>query len=108
MINVGRTAAFQMGVRISNAYPASELLRGDRSPWVNSEGSRGGQCRPSAINRHLLELEESVGAPLFDRLPRGVRLTAAGEILSLPILTTLRDYGRAISEIEQLKTGAVK
>ncbi|EIM26994.1 LysR family transcriptional regulator [Microvirga lotononidis] len=60
---------------------------------------------PSAINRHLLELEGLVGAPLFDRLPRGLRLTAAGEILSLHIRTTLRDYGRAISEIEQLKTG---
>lgn len=60
---------------------------------------------PSAINRHLLELEQVVGAPLFQRLPRGMRLTAAGEILSLHIRTTLRDYSRALSEIDQLKTG---
>jgi DNA-binding transcriptional LysR family regulator len=60
---------------------------------------------PSAINRHLLELEQMVGAPLFERMPRGMRLTAAGEILSLHVRTTLRDYDRALSEIDQLKTG---
>jgi DNA-binding transcriptional LysR family regulator len=60
---------------------------------------------PSAINRHLLELEQLVGVSLFQRMPRGMRLTAAGEILSLHVRTTLRDYDRALSEIEQLKTG---
>jgi DNA-binding transcriptional LysR family regulator len=60
---------------------------------------------PSAINRHLIELEQSIGAPLFVRQPRGMQLTAAGEIMLLHVRTTLRDYRRAISEIEQLKTG---
>lgn len=60
---------------------------------------------PSAINRHLLELEDMMGEKLFERLPRGVRLTAAGEILSLHVRSTLRDYKRALSEIEQLRTG---
>lgn len=35
----------------------------------------------SAVNRQLLQLEEQLGVSLFDRLPRGMRLTAAGEIL---------------------------
>lgn len=35
----------------------------------------------SALNRQLLLLEEEVGVPLFERMPRGIRPTAAGEIL---------------------------
>ncbi|WP_346906306.1 LysR family transcriptional regulator [uncultured Roseibium sp.] len=60
---------------------------------------------PSAINRHLLELEAQLGTPLFERLPRGLRPTAAGEILARHIRSTLRDYDKAVSEIEQLATG---
>lgn len=33
----------------------------------------------SALSRHVIELEQRIGAPLFDRFPRGVRLTAAGQ-----------------------------
>lgn len=33
----------------------------------------------SAVSRQISALETSLGIPLFDRLPRGVRLTAAGE-----------------------------
>ena len=33
----------------------------------------------SALNRRLLDLEADVGARLFERLQRGVRLTAPGE-----------------------------
>jgi molybdenum-dependent DNA-binding transcriptional regulator ModE len=32
----------------------------------------------SAIDRQILMLEEDMGVPLFERLPRGMRLTAAG------------------------------
>lgn len=34
-----------------------------------------------AVSKQLQELERSLGTPLFDRLPRGVRLTEAGELL---------------------------
>ena len=34
----------------------------------------------SAVNRRVLDLEEELGAPLFERRARGVRLTAAGEL----------------------------
>ena len=33
----------------------------------------------SALNRQILDLEMDLGAPLFERLPRGVRVTSAGE-----------------------------
>jgi DNA-binding transcriptional LysR family regulator len=35
-----------------------------------------------AVSKQLRELERSVGVPLFDRLPRGVRPTQAGAILA--------------------------
>lgn len=38
-------------------------------------------CTQPAVSKRLSELEAQVRAPLFDRLPRGVRLTPAGEML---------------------------
>ena len=35
---------------------------------------------PSAVNRRIQDLEAELGLPLFERLPRGMRLTAAGEL----------------------------
>ena len=35
----------------------------------------------SAIDRQILNVEADIGMPLFERLPTGLRLTAAGEIL---------------------------
>jgi DNA-binding transcriptional LysR family regulator len=35
----------------------------------------------SAIARQILNVEAEIGAPLFERLPSGLRLTAAGEIM---------------------------
>jgi DNA-binding transcriptional LysR family regulator len=57
----------------------------------------------SAINRQLLRLEDALGARLFERLPRGVRLTPAGEVLLRHIRNTLRDYEMVRSDIEDLK-----
>jgi DNA-binding transcriptional LysR family regulator len=57
----------------------------------------------SAVNRRIADLEEELDAPLFERQPRGVRLTAAGEVF----VTYLRKQGgeaeRMKSQIEDLK-----
>ena len=65
----------------------------------------------SAVNRQILKLEDALGMPLFERLPGGVRLTPAGEILMRHIRETLFEYERVRSELDDLrglKTGHVR
>ncbi|SDN83041.1 DNA-binding transcriptional regulator, LysR family [Methylobacterium phyllostachyos] len=57
----------------------------------------------SAINRQILALEAEMGAPLFERLPRGLRLTATGEILLRHVRDTLREHERMLTQISALK-----
>lgn len=57
----------------------------------------------SAINRQILKLEDQLQCRLFERLPEGVRLTAAGEVLYRYILGLERDLNRAIAEIDDLR-----
>ncbi|MEN6543347.1 LysR family transcriptional regulator [Parvibaculum sp.] len=56
-----------------------------------------------AINRQILALEEELGTPIFERHPRKMVLTAAGEILIDHVRQTLRAMDRAQSAIEELK-----
>ena len=65
----------------------------------------------SAVNRQILKLEASLGAPLFERRAGGVRLTPAGEILARHARETLYGFARAqasIDDLKGLKTGHVK
>jgi DNA-binding transcriptional LysR family regulator len=57
----------------------------------------------SAINKHVLQLEETIGEPLFERLPRGLRLTPAGEILVAHARRTMKEYSQVEAEIRDLK-----
>jgi DNA-binding transcriptional LysR family regulator len=57
----------------------------------------------TAINRKIIEVERDLGTPLFERLPRGVRLTAAGEILIAAVRRNLSDLASVESQIEQLR-----
>jgi DNA-binding transcriptional LysR family regulator len=58
---------------------------------------------PSAVNRQILKLEGELGALLFERLPRGLRLTSAGEILLETIRRWQQDFTRARSQLEELR-----
>jgi len=65
----------------------------------------------SSINRQILELEDAMGVQIFHRLPKRLRLTAAGEVLIGHIRDTLKEYGRVQARIEQLRgvsSGSVK
>lgn len=57
----------------------------------------------SAINRHILALEQEIGSPIFERLPRGLRLTAAGELLINHVRQTLKEHERVRTRIEALR-----
>ena len=57
---------------------------------------------PSALNRRIQDFETELGTAVFERLPRGVRLNAAGELLIRHIRSQLADTGRLRSQIEDL------
>ncbi|AOG06032.1 LysR family transcriptional regulator [Bosea sp. RAC05] len=56
----------------------------------------------SALNRRVQDVEDELGTKIFERLPRGVRLNAAGELLIRHIRSQLADMGRVRSQIEDL------
>ena len=56
----------------------------------------------TALNRRILAMEEELGVPIFERLPRGVRLSAAGEILIHHVRNQLSDMERVKSQISDL------
>ena len=56
----------------------------------------------SALNRRLLDLEQDVGMALFDWLPKGITLTAAGKIFAAHVRRTLSDAEQAGERIEEL------
>ena len=49
----------------------------------------------AAVHQQILNFESQVGTPLFDRLPRGMQLTAAGEIVLASVRRSQRDYEQA-------------
>ncbi|HVA55815.1 MAG TPA: LysR substrate-binding domain-containing protein [Gammaproteobacteria bacterium] len=61
-----------------------------------------------AVTRQLRQLETELGSTLFDRLPRGVRLTESGVLLhdyAQRIFALEREAETAIREMQQLYTG---
>ena len=63
------------------------------------------------LSHQIRQLEGQLNLPLFDRIGRKVRLTAAGELL-LPharrVLRELEDAGTALGELHGLKRGDLK
>jgi DNA-binding transcriptional LysR family regulator len=57
----------------------------------------------SAVNRRIQDLEDELGTPIFERLPRGVRLTAAGELFIAYARRRAADLDHVKSEIEALR-----
>lgn len=57
----------------------------------------------SAIDRQILNAEAEIGMPLFERLPAGLRLTAAGEVLMAAGLRWQKGLGDALRQLEDLR-----
>jgi DNA-binding transcriptional LysR family regulator len=65
---------------------------------------------PSAVSRHIAKLEAAIGTVLFDRLPRGLSLSSAGEVLYYHARESAKQIDRArglISDMKGLKRGSV-
>jgi DNA-binding transcriptional LysR family regulator len=58
---------------------------------------------PSAMNRRIQDLEVEVGGKLFERLPRGVRMTAVGEMFLRYARRQLADAARFNSQVEDMR-----
>lgn len=56
----------------------------------------------TALNRRVLALEEELGVPIFERLPRGVRLSTAGELLIHHVRAQASDFEKLKSQIADL------
>ncbi|WP_313689401.1 LysR family transcriptional regulator [Pantoea sp.] len=64
----------------------------------------------SAINRQILQAEEGFGTPLFERLPDGLRMTTAGELLYDDVMRWQREFRvtrQHFDDIQGLKRGNV-
>jgi DNA-binding transcriptional LysR family regulator len=65
----------------------------------------------SAVSRQIAQLEDALGMALFQREGRGLRLTAAGEILFRHVRRVASPLEAAVSELDMLrglKTGSVR
>ncbi|MFG1943321.1 LysR family transcriptional regulator [Nonomuraea sp. NPDC048826] len=60
----------------------------------------------SAVSRRIAALERAAGGPLFERLPRGVRLTSAGHLLHRHAAEVLDRLDQAGEELIALHRGS--
>jgi DNA-binding transcriptional LysR family regulator len=71
---------------------------------IHKAAERMNMSQPAA-SRLLRDLEEIIGADLFDRLPRGVRANWYGETMIRHARIALTSLSQAASDIELLKSG---
>lgn len=67
------------------------------------EASERLNVAPSAVSRQIQNIEADAGLPLFERHPRGMRLTEAGVLFYQHARQVLLDAGRVQAEIDDLK-----
>ncbi|MGB0954955.1 MAG: LysR family transcriptional regulator [Panacagrimonas sp.] len=64
----------------------------------------------SAVSKQLADFEAALGLPLFDRLPRGVRLTQAGRVLlghANRLFAVEAQASRALADLKGLASGNI-
>ncbi|WP_295988240.1 LysR family transcriptional regulator [uncultured Variovorax sp.] len=75
---------------------------------IRCDGSIRGAARrlfvdASAVNRQLIQLEQEVGFPLFERLSNGLKLTPAGELFARHTTHVLQDQQWLANELDMLR-----
>lgn len=90
---------------MSRSLIPAALLYFDRVASTGSiqAAARAQNVAASAIDRQILGLEERLGVKLFDRMPKGMRLTAAGEALVRLVHRWRAEERNAVAEIFQLQ-----
>jgi DNA-binding transcriptional LysR family regulator len=91
-MNLNQLRAFTAVAREGNLTRAAQALR----------------LSQPAVSKQLAELEADLGSALFDRLPRGVRLTSAGSLLlghAERILATEAQAHKELRELHSLARG---
>lgn len=66
---------------------------------------------PSALNRSIQSFEDAIGVRVFDRVPSGVRLTSAGELLVTVVerhLVEFEDLQRQLGSLRDGHTGKLR
>lgn len=110
----GRTAVSRAprASALAGPIPSPQRLRPQRLLTYVDAVARHGSIRkaaetlnlaPSALNRQILELEMDLGSALFERLPRGMRLTAAGEMFLAYARQTMSELKAVASRIDGLR-----
>src|SRR5882757_4178394 len=79
-------AYFATVARLGSVRAAAEALR----------------IAPSALSRQIRRIEDLAELPLFERLPRGVSLTPAGEILFTYVQRWERDFNGLNEDLHSL------
>src|SRR4029077_13246843 len=107
-----RSPAPQARIPAAKGPSARQRLRPTpRLTYVDAVGRHGSirkaadalNVASSALNRQILDLEMDLGAPLFERLPRGVRVTSAGEAFLVYARLVISELKAVESRIEQLR-----
>src|SRR5688572_15867743 len=60
-------------------------------------GARRLRVAQPSLSRQIQDLEREVGVPLFERMPRGVKLTGAGAAFLIEARTTVENAARAVA-----------
>ncbi len=83
--------------------PALRYFDAVREAGSIREAARRLNVASSAVNRQILKLEAEIGSPLFERLPSGLKLSAAGEALTRHVTIVLKDAERTRAELDSLR-----
>jgi DNA-binding transcriptional LysR family regulator len=57
---------------------------------------------PTALNRRLLSMEEDFGLQIFERLPKGLRLSSSGELIFQHMRNELSQHDYLVAQIDNL------
>ena len=57
----------------------------------------------AAVHQQVRNLEAQVGTPLFERMPRGMQPTTAGELVIAAIRRGQRDFDNAIAQVDDMR-----